>query len=151
MDPAHLEFIRSVLCHAGEVKIDWDAVATENGITRKDNATTKFKNIMKKHGLDYTQSKFFRDPAYTPETPSTTSKAPRTPKTPKAISSKGSQKRKAEEKPSSDDDHDRSTPVNGSKKQKTKNNVKSEELDGDSVGNGKLRSLKKSSSDDENS
>lgn len=128
MESAHLSFLTNVLTHVEEFKVDWQAVATENGISRKDNCTTKFKGIMKKYGVDFSNNKFvpiegFEGPATGPAT------APSTPKTPKA---KTPRKRKAG---GAGGDEEASDEVNGlgsprasaSSKKKSKAKVKKEE------------------------
>lgn len=131
MESAHLSFLTNVLTHVEEFKVDWQAVATENGISRKDNCTTKFKGIMKKYGVDFSNNKFvpiegFEGPATVPAT------APSTPKTPKA---KTPRKRKAGGAGGAGGDEEASDELNGlgsprasaSPKKKSKAKVRKEE------------------------
>jgi len=41
-----------------EASVDWGEVAKDHGIGRKDNATTSFKTMMKKYGLEFANKKF---------------------------------------------------------------------------------------------
>jgi len=58
MDASQLQHLAVVLTHLKDATVDWAEVAKERGISRKDNALTSFKQLMKKHGLDYDNKKF---------------------------------------------------------------------------------------------
>ncbi|EXJ79992.1 hypothetical protein A1O3_08278 [Capronia epimyces CBS 606.96] len=51
-DPA-FKFVFSVLKHCESIKPNWEEVAKENGIGYARNASSKFKDIVKKHGLEF--------------------------------------------------------------------------------------------------
>ncbi|EXJ83813.1 hypothetical protein A1O1_07440 [Capronia coronata CBS 617.96] len=50
---ASFKFVFSVLKHCETIKPNWDEVAKENGIGYARNASSKFKDIVKKHGLEF--------------------------------------------------------------------------------------------------
>lgn len=104
MEASHLSFLLNVLTHVDEFKVDWQTVATENGISRKDNCTTKFKGMMKKYGLDFSNNKFVTIEGFEGIVAAGVATAPSTPKTAKT---KSPRKRKA------DGDADASGDVNG--------------------------------------
>lgn len=104
MEASHLSFLLNVLTHVEEFKVDWQTVATENGISRKDNCTTKFKGILKRYGLDFSNNKFVAIEGFEGLAAAGVVTAPSTPKTAKA---KTPRKRKA------DADADVSGDVNG--------------------------------------
>ncbi|KAK5956966.1 hypothetical protein OHC33_002455 [Knufia fluminis] len=58
MDATQLQHLSVVLTHLNDATVDWAEVAKERGISRKDNALTSFKQLIKKHGLEYTNNKF---------------------------------------------------------------------------------------------
>lgn len=59
MDEAQTQHLLLVLGNiTSEVTIDWAEVAKVRKITRKDNATTAFKGMMKKFGIEYANNKF---------------------------------------------------------------------------------------------
>lgn len=58
MDAAQFQHLTVVLTHLNDATVDWAEVAKERGVSRKDNALTSFKQLMKKHGLEYDNKKF---------------------------------------------------------------------------------------------
>lgn len=60
MDSSQLEHLAIVLTHLNDATVDWAKVAEERGVSRKDNALSSFKQLMKKHGLQYDNKKFNR-------------------------------------------------------------------------------------------
>ncbi|KAK4947933.1 hypothetical protein LTR10_013441 [Elasticomyces elasticus] len=50
-------FVWSVLRHAGELNVDWNGVAEDNGIGYARNASSKFKDIVKKQGFKFEGNK----------------------------------------------------------------------------------------------
>ncbi|KAI1614094.1 hypothetical protein EDD36DRAFT_486831 [Exophiala viscosa] len=51
-DP-NFAFVLSALRHAGEIKMNWDKVAEDNGIGYGKNASSKFKTVVKKQGFKF--------------------------------------------------------------------------------------------------
>lgn len=118
MEASHVAFLVNVLSHVEDFKVDWQKVAEENGITRKDNCITKFKGMMKKYGVDFTNNKLTLVEGHENVTSA--------PKTPKA---KTPRKRKGDQEP--DGETGGESPK---KKTKAKNKVettKSEDMGSD--------------------
>ncbi|KAL2405696.1 hypothetical protein ABEF95_002671 [Exophiala dermatitidis] len=101
-DP-NFKFVFSVLKHCDSIKPNWEQVARENGIGYARNAASKFKDILKKHGLRFENNSII-DPEYPRTGYDDVDEAPKTPKRAKAATPR---KRK-----SADD----GTPVIGKKK-----------------------------------
>ncbi|KAK5093814.1 hypothetical protein LTR70_001546 [Exophiala xenobiotica] len=60
MDSSQFQHLAIVLTHLNDATVDWAKVADERGVKRKDNALTSFKQLMKKHGVEYENRKFSR-------------------------------------------------------------------------------------------
>ncbi|KIX10113.1 uncharacterized protein Z518_01194 [Rhinocladiella mackenziei CBS 650.93] len=52
VDPT-LKFVFSTLKHVEQIKVNWEEVAKDNGIGYARNAASKFKDILKKHGMKF--------------------------------------------------------------------------------------------------
>lgn len=82
MDEAQLQHLFVVLGNiTSEVTIDWAEVARVRNISRKDNAVTAFKGMMKKHNIEYANNKFsFIDATVAANPPSEKKAKPTTPR-----------------------------------------------------------------------
>ncbi|EHY56823.1 hypothetical protein ABEF92_000851 [Exophiala dermatitidis] len=91
-DP-NFKFVFTVLKHCESIKPNWEQVARENGIGYARNAASKFKDVVKKHGLRFENNRI-----NDPETPrigyDDEEVAPKTPKRAKAATPR---KRKSED------------------------------------------------------
>jgi len=58
MEADQLKHLVVVLTHINDATVDWAEVAKERGISRKDNALTSFKQMIKKHGIEYNNKNF---------------------------------------------------------------------------------------------
>jgi len=58
MDAAQLQHLAVVLTHVNDATVDWAEVAKQRGVSRKDNALTAFKQMIKKYGIEYDNKKF---------------------------------------------------------------------------------------------
>lgn len=100
--------------------LQWAEVAQLRGISRKDNAATAFKAMMKKLGMDYSNNKFtLIDPAAM-----AAGTEPKTPKTPKT-SSPRKRKPKASDQ---DGDEDKGESASPKKKARARKVVEKEQV-----------------------
>lgn len=53
-----IQFLSTFLSNLNDGSADWQEIAQQRGIARKDNAATAFKNLVKKIGLQYDSKKF---------------------------------------------------------------------------------------------
>ncbi|KAJ9606417.1 hypothetical protein H2200_009378 [Cladophialophora chaetospira] len=53
-----LSYLMIVLKHTNMPKPDWPSIAAEGGISRADNAQTKFRRMIKDIGFDYVKDQF---------------------------------------------------------------------------------------------
>lgn len=58
MNADQLQFLATVLVNLNDAGADWQEIATQRAISRKDNAQSSFKNIIQKIGLKYDGKKF---------------------------------------------------------------------------------------------
>lgn len=58
MNADNLQFLATVLTNLNDGSANWQEIATQRAITRKDNAMSSFKNMIKKVGLEYDGKKF---------------------------------------------------------------------------------------------
>lgn len=118
MDEASIKHLAIVLSNVTDASVDWTEVAKIRGISRKDNAATAFKNMIKKYGLEYANNKFtLTDPdaAATAASETKTKSKPTTPR---------------KRKPKADEDgasEDKNGSVSPKKKVKAKKEVEEEE------------------------
>ena len=110
MEAAHFQHLALVLTHLSDANIEWAEVAKERGVSRKDNAATQFKTVMKQYGLEFKNKKFSRIAGFdtAAEEGAGSAPKPRKPRTPR--------KRKSEDD-SNDGDQGQELPA---KKQKSK-------------------------------
>lgn len=81
MDENQLRHLAIVLAHLNDATVDWAEVAKVRGVSRKDNAQTAFKGMMKKIGLDYSNNKFtLIDPSPVPVANGENKSTPSTPR-----------------------------------------------------------------------